>query len=355
MSAHRYDQETMTALEAVTWAQFISFAPILFKAAVCLKRFGILKLLSENKEGLAVAGIAKSCNLSPYAVSVLLDAGLSARLILVKDNRYVLSKAGIFLQNDAMTGVNFDFVEDVCYEAMGRLDQSLIKGKPEGLKALGPWETIYPGLRFLPGRAKKSWFAYDHFYSDAAFNEALAVLDEHKPSFITDIGGNTGKFALRCVQKWPSCKVQILDLKEQIEEAKENVAKADMQERISFVPVNLLECQALPQGGDLWWMSQFLDCFSEQDIVRILKKVHAAATEDALVCIMELFWDNQRFEGAALALNATSLYFTAIANGCSRFYSRDAFLKLAMQAGFKLVSEHSDLGYGHTLLILRKS
>lgn len=355
MSAHRYDQETMTALEAVTWVQFIGFAPILFKAAVCLKRFGILKLLSENKEGLGIAQISKSCSLSPYAVSVLLDAGLSARLILVKEDRYVLSKAGDFLQNDAMTSVNLDFVEDVCYEAMGRLDLSLKEGRPEGLKVLGPWETIYPGLRFLPGRAKESWFAYDHFYSDAAFSEALAVLDEQKPAFITDIGGNTGRFALRCVQKWPSCRVQILDLKEQIEEARENIAQARMQERVSFVPVNLLECDALPQGGDLWWMSQFLDCFSEQDIVKILKKVHAAARDDALVCIMELFWDNQRFEGAALALNATSLYFTALANGCSRFYSRDVFLKLTERAGFKLVSEHADLGYGHTLLILRKA
>jgi len=30
----------------------------------------------------------------------------------------------------------------------------------------------------------------------------------------------------------------------------------------------------LPNQADIWWMSQFLDCFSEEQIVSILSLIH---------------------------------------------------------------------------------
>ena len=83
--------------------------------------------------------------------------------------------------------------------------------------------------------------------------------------------------------------------------------------------------------------------------------MHAALPAHGTVCILELFPDAQRFEAAALALNATSLYFSAVANGNSRFYRSSDFIGFVEQAGFKLKERHDNIGLGHTLLILTKA
>ena len=47
---------------------------------------------------------------------------------------------------------------------------------------------------------KKSWFEFDHFYSDRCFEEVLKIIFENKINQIFDIGGNTGKFELACLE-----------------------------------------------------------------------------------------------------------------------------------------------------------
>ncbi len=100
-------------------------------------------------------------------------------------------------------------------------------------------------------------------------------------------------------------------------------------------------------------MSQFLDCFSPMEILRILRRIRAAMRPDASVYILELFWDRQHFEAAAYSLNATSLYFTCLANGNSRFYHSKDMLDIVEEAGFVVAEQVDDIGLGHTLLRLR--
>ncbi len=349
---HGYDKEKFSALDAVSWAQVICFAPMMFKAAVALKKLGLLKALEEHASGLTAAQAAAHCHISAYAATVLLDMGLSARIVLKQDQCYRLAKTGAFLLNDPLTAANLDFTEHVCYEALNYLDQSLLQGRPCGLQVFGDWPSIYPALTSLPPAARDSWFKFDHFYSDSAFKPALRLLQQFSPALIFDVGGNTGRFAAACLQQLPACRVSILDLPEQIAAARGN--KALDTDRISFQEIDVLSAAALPQGADIWWMSQFLDCFSTKQIEQILTKVHAAMSPAARLCILELFWDNQRFAGASFALNATSLYFTVLANGNSRFYSREEFVPLLTRSGFILEAEQANLGLGHTLLICRK-
>ena len=60
--------------------------------------------------------------------------------------------------------------------------------------------------------------------------------------------------------------------------------------------------------------------------------------------VLEPLWDKQRFEAAAYSLQATSLYFTCIANGNSKMY-RFEELKHAIEiAGFELKEAHHTVG-----------
>ena len=101
-------------------------------------------------------------------------------------------------------------------------------------------------------------------------------------------------------------------------------------------------------------MSQFLDCFSEDEIVSILKRCYDVLDERGKVYIMELFWDRQRFRAASFSLQMTSLYFTNIANGNSQMYDSKVFNKLIDKAGFEIISETDEVSISHTLQVLKK-
>ena len=197
--------------------------------------------------------------------------------------------------------VQLDSLHRECLEHISWCDQQLKNGKPEGLRHFGSWPTLYEGLSSLPPQVQKSWFGFDHFYSDSSFPEALKIIfDEHNVKSLYDVGGNTGKWALQCVGYNDEVEVTILDLPQQIGMMKENVKDKPGSERISGYGINLLDPQAFfpkREGGlDAIWMSQFLDCFSMEEIVGILKRAKEAMTEHTRIYIMETLWDRQRFE-----------------------------------------------------------
>jgi hypothetical protein len=152
-------------------------------------------------------------------------------------------------------------------------------------------------------------------------------------------------------------EVTILDLPQQIGMMQENVKGKEGAERISGYGINLLDESALfpkRNGGlDAIWMSQFLDCFSMEEIVGILKRAKEAMTAETRIYIMETLWDRQRFEPAAFCLTMTSLYFTALANGNSKMYHSDDMKRLVKQAGFQIETIYDGLGQGHCIVVVK--
>jgi hypothetical protein len=349
-----FNKDPFNALQAKSEAQKLAFSPITFHTARTLRDLGVLAVLdSAPKTGLNAQQISDQSGVSVYGVKVLLDMALSAHIVTWNEPNYILANLGYFLLHDGMTRANLDFTADVCYAAMMHLTEAIKEGTPAGLKELGNWPTIYEGLSKLPEKAKHSWFQFDHYYSDRSFPLLLKKVFEHKPRRIFDIGGNTGKWSLQCLNYNPDVEMTIIDLPQQIEVAMKNITEAGFSDRIKAHPTDMLnKSLALPEGADVWWMSQFLDCFSPMEILSILQRVRKAMNNDAKVYILELFWDAQKYDAATLSLNATSLYFTCLANGNSRFYRSSDFLEIVEQAGFKVIERTDNIGLGHTLLEL---
>ena len=274
----------------------------------------------------------------------------------IKEERYLLSKTGWFLLEDDMTRVNMDFANDICYQGAFRLTESVKNGKPEGLAVFGQWTTIYEALSTLPPQAKKSWFAFDHFYSDIAFPEALPIVFAQKPKKILDIGGNTAKWSICCCRYNPDVKVTIVDLPGQTAVAKENAAKAGFADRIDTCEGNILaDSTVLPAGYDAVWMSQFLDCFSLKQVTKIIKKVVSAAGDNTKILVLEPLWDCQKFQASSYSLQATSIYFTCMANGNSKMYRYQELVDAIEAGGAKLETAHHNLGSNsYSLLQFRK-
>jgi len=339
-----------SALEAQYNAQRIAFAPIIFQAARCLRDLGILEALDESREGLTTAELIERTRLSAYAVDVLLESGMSADVVYQEDERWFLTKTGWFLLKDEMTNINMDYNHHVNYQALFHLDQSVEEDRPVGLEAFGDWPVIYPGISSLPPKVRDSWFRFDHYYSNSALDEARDIILARKPGRFLEIGGNTGNFSASLAASDASIDITLLDLPEQIELAKRNLADKGLESRVRTIAANVLDDDALEGEYDLVWMSQFLDCFSKSDIVRILEKAKAALADGGRIMIMEPLWDRQRFETSAFCIINTSPYFTVMANGCSKMYSFGDFEQCLADAGLQIAETIDDLGLCQTII-----
>ena len=323
----QFTHEQMSAREAQRLAHIISFGPVIFQVARLMIKYGIYELLGESSDGKNEEEIAQSTGLSRYAAKCLLEASLTTGTIIIdaQTDRYQLSKTGWFLLNDPLIRVNIDFNHDVNYEGWFVLDKALEEGRPVGLEHFGNWSTIYEGLSSLPAHVQKSWFGFDHYYSDNSFGEALAIIFKDGGKHILDVGGNTGRFALRCVGYNPDARVTICDLPQQIGLMRKATSGKEGAERIEGVGMNLLDATnqfPTEHHYDVIWMSQFLDCFGEDEIVSILTRAAKIMDASNRLYIMETLWDRQKYASAAFALTQISLYFTTLANGNSKCTTR---------------------------------
>ena len=229
------------ALAAQRLAQEIAFGPVVFQVARLMVKFGIFQMLDDNPGGLTLEEITEKSKLSRYGVQCLIESSLTSGTVLLKEGRFFLAKAGWFLIHDDMVRVNMDFNHDVNYLGLFKLEESIINGKPEGLKVFGNWPTIYEGLSQLPPQVQKSWFGFDHYYSDCSFEEALNIVFGNGTSTLLDVGGNTGRFAQKCVEFNDKVNVTIMDLPQQLELMRKAVAGGKGEDRIHGHGANLLD------------------------------------------------------------------------------------------------------------------
>lgn len=349
------NNDTKTAREAQYEAQRIAFAPIIFQVARSMRDLGILDIIYENDaHGLTIGEIAQKVKLTNYGVQTLIETSLSADIVKVKDDKYFITKTGYFLLKDEMTKINMNYNHDVNYQGLYYLDEAIKETKASGLKVFGEWDTIYPALSSLPPKASKSWFEFDHYYSDTALDEAIDILLEKKPKNILDIGGNTGKFSMRIAKKSSDVHVTIADLPEQIALATLNIQNANLQDQVDFYPTNILDhTKEIPKGFDIIWMSQFLDCFKEEDIVSILVRAKASLGKNSLIYIMEPLWDKQLVEAGAYCIINTSPYFTAMANGYSKMFNSKDMINFIKQAGLEIMEEIDNVGICQSILVCK--
>lgn len=338
-------------------AQRLAFAPLIFQACRALRDFGILELVAQSRHrGITASEVVAKGKADPYAAALLLEAGLGAGLCTCEDAppepRFFLTPMGMYWLRDKLTRVNAEFNHHVCYGGAFHLGEALREGRAAGLPAIDATgaRTVYEALRTLSPEVKKAWFDFDHYYSDGVFEACLPRVLQPGVRHIVDIGGNTGRFATLCLDSGVE-RLTLVDLPGQLAVAQENLRS--FAPRASFAPTNLLDPSApLPGGADVYWLSQFLDCFGEDEIRSILTRVRAAMRPDSRVFILETFWNQQRYEAARFCVIGTSLYFACIANGNSRMYHSEVMKRLANEAGLVVTEEVRDIGLSHTLLVL---
>ena len=355
MTMNEHKKELLNAYEE---AQKIAFAPFIFQATATAKETGLLDALGQSDTGLNIEELAQKSGLTLYAVKILTDILLAAKVIKKENQKYRLSLVGQCLIYDRMTDVNFDFAHRVNYKALSHAQEALKSGHPCGLQEFdSSWSTIYPHLKDLPEEVQKAWFAFDHFHSDSADQAAIDLLKNREIRYFLDIGGNTGRFIHKALSNWHTARACLVDLPEQITLMRANSELSALQDRIDDYPIDWLDDKAsllINSDIDLIWMSQFLDCFSHSQAVSILKRVRVLSQKYACpIAILEPIVDKQRNAAATLSVASSSLYFSCLANGNSKFFSSDELGNIIDEAGLTIELVHEPLGVGHSLYICK--
>jgi ubiquinone/menaquinone biosynthesis C-methylase UbiE len=351
----RPGREEKPLYEAIIDAQKLAFAPLSFHAALALRDLGILAQLAEcGSDGLSAERIAELTRLPLYGVKVLLESGVVCDLVGLQGEHFHIRQLGLLVLQDTMTRVNMDFTADICYRGMAHLREAMKTGKPAGLRELGPWSTLYEGFAQLRPELQQSWLAFDHYYSDNMFPAALPLVFADKPRRLLDVGANTGKFALACFEHDPQVQVSLLDFPGQLQMARKEIDAEGHAARASYHPIDFLDpALEFPPGQDAIWMSQFLDCFGEDEIVSILERARRALAPHGRVYIVDTYWDNQQHAAARFVLAMTSLYFACLANGNSRMYRSDDMRACVQSAGLHIEREVEHLTLSHTMFVCR--
>jgi hypothetical protein len=198
------------------------------------------------------SALATQTGLPDYGVGVLLEMAASAGVVEETGERYSIARVGSLLLHDRLTQVNFDFVHDVCYQGMFHLDAAIREGRPSGLQVFGDAPTIYQCLTELPEAAQRSWYAFDHYYSDRAFRAAAELVFQAPVRRLLDIGGNTGRWAARCLARDPAVEITLADLPGQLAKARDLLEGMGHGPRVDYHEVDLLGAgAALPGGFDV--------------------------------------------------------------------------------------------------------
>jgi len=347
-----FQDKKISAYEAIYEAQKIAFGGMIFQAVRCMRDLGILKQLEDHHDsGISAKDIAEQLSLSRYGVETLLESGLSCHVVEMTGDLFRLSKVGYFLLNDEMTRINMDYNHFVNYLGMFHIDEAIKEGKPAGLKVFGEqWGTLYQALPHLPKKISDSWYAFDHFYSDSAYPEVLSIIFSNKVNSLVDIGTNVGKFTVLAAKYNADVLITMIDLPDQLQNAINNIEQAGFSDRVASKAMDMLDSQNMfPENKDVYWLSQLLSCFGEDEIVSILSRIKDVMTKESSVYILETCWDRQQHEASAYSLVNTSLYFTAMASGNSKMYHSEKLISYIDRAGLVLSSTYDHLGLCHTL------
>lgn len=343
-----------TTAQAHTLANVLSLSPFLFQALATMRDTGLLAaVLASRRRGLDLEEAAEVSGLSPYGVQILVDMGRSVGLFRPSDDGRLLGTPfAHFLINHRGIDVQFGLSQKFAWGGLSDMTEALRTRSPEGLKSFGDWTTLYPHLSELPDDAREAWFDWDHHYSDSAFAGALEIVLAGEPRVLLDIGGNTGRFARQYLARHPQGSVVLQDLPQQLEVADRELAPGHAGRYLLHACDVLDPGQPFFSGADCAWMSQFVCCFSEEQLVPLLRRTAAALPPGAPIYVLDTFWDRQTEPSAEFSLHAASLYFAVFASGDGKMYAASDLLRWGEEAGLQVTGDHA-IGAYHTLLVFQ--
>jgi len=246
-------------------------------------KLGLADRLAESP--LTAAELAYMVKVDPEALRrVLRLAAFYGLVAEVPGDRFELTPLGRPLCVDAEGSINATatMLGEEHYFAWGSLMHSVKTGKPA-------FEHVFrlPFFDYMANNPDtQSTF-------DAAMSAGLAVFlksladsyDFSKSHVLVDVGGGNGSVSAMILKRNPAMEAVIYDQPQVLEAAERYLTAAGVRSRCRLVQGDFF--RSVPEGGDLYVLSNIIHDWDDARALRILKNCRAAMASTAVMLLIE--------------------------------------------------------------------
>ncbi|MFB3903719.1 MAG: methyltransferase [Acidobacteriota bacterium] len=287
-------------------------------------RLGLFPFLENGPK--TVAEMAQSLQASQRGLRILCDALVALKLLEKIGDRYQNSEAArlCLLPSSPASKSSILLHHARLYERWGRLYRVVKTGEP------ATDDEIDPGLRFDAGDFARAMADS----ARAILHATVEALNLEGAERMLDVGAGPGLYSIELVRRHPKLQAVILDSKETLEVARENVQAAGLEDRIRLLPGDVFT-QALGGPYDFAFVSNLVHSFSNDENARLVNKVAATLTSGGRLCIKDFFLEPDRTAPAWVALFAVNMLVSTEKGDCYTVQEASSWL---MRAGLRVES-----------------
>lgn len=167
---------------------------------------------------------------------------------------------------------------------------------------------------------------------------ALEAYDFGQFGSIVDIGGGNGALLAEILRAHPQVRGTVFDLPRLGDAVHATLAEADLTARCDFVAGNAFE--SVPVGRDAYVLSNFVNSFSDEDVLAVLRNCRSAISSGGKLILLE--WvlaggsDSRDSYRAWDTVTMDIVMLAAFGSHGGRLRTRSEFQLLLEAAGFKV-------------------
>jgi ubiquinone/menaquinone biosynthesis C-methylase UbiE len=298
------------------------------KAAIELEVF---TAIAESHQ--TVPSLAKRCQASERGMRILCDYLSVIGFLIKEDNHYRLTPdSAMFLDkgSPAYMGSAIEFL--LSPMLMKSFDQ-LTEAVREGGTTLPEEGTIAPEhpvwVKFA--RAMSPMMAMP-----AQLMAKQIEMEAGRKIKVLDIAAGHGMYGITVAQHNPLAEIIAVDWPNVLEVAKDNARKAGVEDRYSTIAGSAFEVD-FGRHYDLVLLTNFLHHFDEETCVKLLKKVHAALSEEGKAVTVEFVPNEDRVSPPPSAMFSLVMLGSTPKGDAYTFRELE---KMFVDAGFKRSELH---------------
>jgi O-methyltransferase domain len=247
--------------------------------------FAKLGLADELAAGPATAAeLARKADVNAEALARVLRLAAFCELVReVPGDQFELTEVGNLLRAgvEGSMKAHAIMVGEQHYTAWGSLLYSVRTGKPA-------FDHVF-GSPFFDYMAKDpdAQATFDAAMSSGSdlYLASLADAYDFRARTLVDVGGGNGSLSAIILKRHPQVEAVIYDQPQVLEAADRYLTDAGLRERCRLVPGNFFE--SVPEGGDIYFLSNIVHDWDDERAVQILKNCRAAMNPSAVVLLLE--------------------------------------------------------------------
>jgi acetylserotonin N-methyltransferase len=251
-------------------------------AAVSL---GVFDALAAGPKPLPV--LANELKANADALERLLDACVGLQLLDRDGQDYRNTPAAsTYLcrgSSHRLTGY-IHYSNEVMWKLWGNLEDAVREGSHRWKQTYG-WDGPIFAHFFRTEEAKREFLMGMHGYGLISSPQVVSAFDLSQYRCVIDLGGATGHLAIAACQRYPHMRAVVFDLSDVVPLAQEIVGQSNVAERIKVVAGDFF-VEPLPEG-DLFALGRILHDWSEEKILKLLRRIHERLPAGGAILIAE--------------------------------------------------------------------